>query len=424
MQLILNSFLEEGKSIMDTIRKSKTSLLSILGMLGIAACISFAIDPPLDTELNDIPGDTHLGEWVQAISSNQVSESVYATNGNLVVNGMEYPVGGGGGSEEEIVALSNRVNAIENAGYVATNEYGSLSLNTPESTLEADNLNIHSYASIGITEGTLYVGAEGSSSYLFVGGTNVMERIDEIASSGGDLTPVTNYVDAVTNNLRAKADMVVYELQNVWKCESIQPPIFMFGGAAETGYPNTWTNGVGWKLAWGYNMWMLWDADSGSAPNWTTGGSLDAQTIMFWEDDPSQNFTRTEIVGPSDDRLATTGGVAVAIAAAVPAGVVTTNDNGEIGANLSLSGELSVAGGITTGGMTVYGSASVDGGDFVVGGTSVMDAIIATSNAIPAEIGLAISTNNPAFVAAVTNIIQNLPQDTLQALKAALNALP
>lgn len=216
---------------MDTIRKSKTSLLSILGMLGIAACISFAIDPPLDKGLNDIPGDTHLGEWVQAISSNQVSESVYATNGNLVVNGMEYPVGGGGGSEEEIVALSNRVNAIESAGYVATNEYGTIegSLSVGDSLsagqILANGISVSYDISAGNEVSAVTVIAPfgnfselsivadegtGGNGSLLVNGTNVMERIDEIASSGGDLTPATNYVDAATNKLRSKMDLVVY----------------------------------------------------------------------------------------------------------------------------------------------------------------------------------------------------------------------
>ena len=211
----------------------------------------------------------------------------------------------------------------------------------------------------------------------------IAEAVAAIPAARADLTPATNYTDAAvssaTNNLRAKADMVVYGLQNVWKCESIQPPIFMFGGAAETGYPNTWTNGVGWKLAWGGDMWMLWDADSGSSPNWTTGGSLDAQTIMFWGDDPSQNFTRTEIVAPSDDHLATTGGVAVAIASAVPAGVVVTNEYGEV-PSLTVASLQSA--------MPSFGAMYASSADIttflIVGGVNITDALAtkATTNAV------------------------------------------
>ena len=154
----------------------------------------------------------------------------------------------------------------------------------------------------------------------------IAEAVAAIPAARADLTPATNYTDAAvssaTNNLRAKADMVVYGVQNVWKCESIQPPIFMFGGAAETGYPNTWTNGAGARLAWGGGMWMLWPDDDGPSPGWIVGDTpLDVQTLVFGEDEPSpKTFTRSAVVAPTDDRLATTGGVAVAIASAVPAG--------------------------------------------------------------------------------------------------------
>lgn len=428
---------------MDTIRKSKTSLLSILGMLGIAAYISFAIDPPLDTELNDIPGDTHLGEWVQAISSNQVSESVYATNGNLVVNGMEYPVGGGGGSEEEIVALSNRVNAIENAGYVATNEHGMLSVIALSSDTYVGNvtflgsIGVHNSLDIGIPG--LYEGG------LTVNGTNVMERIDEIAASsggGGDLTPATNYVDAATNNLRSKTDMTVYGETNVWYSSYFFPHLFVAESAG------VWTNGTDKALTWQSDnggLWILLEnyPDSPMSIAIIAGGR-DLNVVDFQDYDYG-TFSYYSLF-PTADRLATTNTLTLATQGTTFSEWVITYPPSSWypEGSLSLQWNASLSGWdcMWQGESQYQVSGAYDATNLV---WEMDSTYTATRNLLPpfvyilngqndkklpsisfleSQISSAISTNNPAFVDAVTNLIQNLPQDTLQALKAALNALP
>ena len=227
----------------------------------------------------------------------------------------------------------------------------------------------------------------------------IAEAVAAIPAARADLTPATNYTDAAvssaTNNLRAKTDMAVYGLQSIWTCESISPPVFAFGGAEVTAYPNTWTNGVGARLAWGGGMWMLWPDDGGPSPGLITWGELDAQTIVFEDDgspSPIMSFTRSAVVAPSDDRLATTGGVAVAVASAVPAGVVVTNEYGGLEglSSVLINGFVQadtaiIYGYVTAQGVESHGNVTIsDGASLTVNGTNVMDAIESkpTANAV------------------------------------------
>ncbi len=66
-------------------------------------------------------------------------------------------------------------------------------------------------------------------------------------------------------------------------------------------------------------------------------------------------------------------------AAIAAAGVVTTNESGEVGSGLTLIGSLSVGSGITSGSITSYGDVAVPIGVLSVGGMNIVDAIEASA---------------------------------------------
>lgn len=310
--------------------------------------------------------------------------------------------------------------AVAEAGYVATNEYGAISLPTilGDTTFFGDDVTVLN---------NLVVGAGPYQGSLVVNGTNVMERMDEVASSSGAGAALTNatgfvdipvrgiyfsrYPDASPENISIESTDLDYLSIKVLDTEVAQ-----FGGfneglipdwefasypkmvmrymdttnilaaslSAATNYVDAATNALAHGIAAqsALSAPVLYLADDGRIFNRIRDDLYLCQDGSYLDYD--YPYYDTEIwryvLGDGSYYVFCYDALGRPATNPAPPSVIKWVDSGSLEVSATLKSVLSA--------FPLYAPAAD---------------LVATSNAIPAEIGLAISTNNAAFVAAVTN---------------------
>ena len=238
--------------------------------IGGSVLPSYDGDPPANSaELNDIPGDLPMGEWIEYISSNVTAGAVILTNGVLTVGTNTIKISP---AQHMVVTTNSTVEPPE----ISTNFFDAVFQDEMTNAIAQATNDLNNITRVVVT-----------TNYLPEGGYTITTNLVQ--------TRLAYMEDVVTKPIdpdSRKADKVI----EIWDFDSAElgmPPFRMSYTIGEQPSVMTWTNSSSYVLGFNPTNSSPWFLDTGETTSFSKGTLSDTTVKFILSNGDEITFTAT-----------------------------------------------------------------------------------------------------------------------------------